>query len=107
MVPICVPSLLLSTNSYSTPSSNDRPSIPISFELSSSNNNEEINDQFGIHSSDTLFQHKKDHDETIERYDRLLEKMRATDEELQSLSRSWTNSTQQKTSVSKNYLFYK
>jgi hypothetical protein len=35
----------------------------------------------------------------MQRYDRLLEKMRATDEQLQILSRSWTNNLQQKTTV--------
>lgn len=58
------------------------------------------------HSSDSLSSNKKEHNETMQRYDRLLEKMRTTDEQLQSLSRSWTNNTQQKTSVSNNYLFY-
>ncbi|CAF3706583.1 unnamed protein product [Rotaria sp. Silwood1] len=48
---------------------------------------------------DIVHQHKKEHNDTIQRYDRLLEKMRATDEQLQTLSRSWTNTTQQKTSM--------
>src|SRR5271156_6536931 len=55
---------------------------------------------------DIVHPHKKEHDETIQRYDRLLEKMRATDEQLQILSRSWANNTQQRTSVSRNHLFY-
>jgi hypothetical protein len=42
----------------------------------------------------------------MQRYDRLLEKIRATDQQLQSLSRSWMNTTQQRTPVSNNYLFY-
>jgi hypothetical protein len=48
---------------------------------------------------DIIHPNKKGHNETMQRYDRLLEKMRATDEQLQTLSRSWTNNTQQRTSV--------
>ncbi|CAF1242206.1 unnamed protein product [Rotaria magnacalcarata] len=46
---------------------------------------------------DIIHQHRQEHDNTLQRYDRLLEKMRATDEQLQTLSRSWTNNTQKKT----------
>jgi hypothetical protein len=52
---------------------------------------------------DIVHPHKKEHNETMQRYDRLLEKMRATDEQLQKLSRSWTNNKQQRTSVCTNY----
>jgi predicted O-linked N-acetylglucosamine transferase (SPINDLY family) len=56
---------------------------------------------------DIVHQPKKEHNETMQRYDRLLEKMRATDEQLQTLSRSWINNRQQKTSVStKNPFIY-
>lgn len=48
---------------------------------------------------DIVHPHKKEHTEIMQRYDRLLEKMRATDEQLKTLSQSWTNNTQQKTSV--------
>lgn len=51
-------------------------------------------------------QHKKEHSDAIQRYDRLLEKMRATDEQLQTLSKSWTNNTQQGRSVSRRDMFY-
>ncbi|CAF2758691.1 unnamed protein product [Rotaria sp. Silwood2] len=61
---------------------------------------------FGSSLPDIVHQHKKEHDDTIQRYDRLLEKMRETDEQLQTLSRSWTNTKQQKISVCKNNLFY-
>ncbi len=53
---------------------------------------------------DIVHPHKNEHSETMQRYDRLLEKMRATDEQLHILSRSWVNNTQQKPSVSKNQL---
>ncbi len=49
---------------------------------------------------DIVHPHRKDHSETMQRYDRLLEKMRATDEQLHTLSRSWANSAQQRTTVS-------
>ena len=49
---------------------------------------------------DIVHPHRREHNETMQRYDRLLEKMRATDEQLQTLSRSWTNNRQQKTTVS-------
>jgi hypothetical protein len=52
---------------------------------------------------DIIHPNKKEHNETMQRYDRLLEKMRATDEQLQTLSRSWTNKTQHRTSVCINY----
>jgi len=52
-----------------------------------------------------VYQHNKEHDKKMQRYDRLLEKIRATDQQLQSLSRSWMNTTQQRTPVSNNYLF--
>ena len=43
---------------------------------------------------------KKEHDETMQRYDRLLAKMRTTDEQLRTLSRSWaTHSQATKSSV--------
>jgi hypothetical protein len=53
---------------------------------------------------DIVHPQKNEHSETMQRYDRLLEKMRATDEQLHILSRSWVNNTQQKPSVSKNQL---
>ena len=42
---------------------------------------------------------KKKHSETMQRYDRLLEKMKATDEQLQTLSRTWTTNLKQRTTV--------
>jgi hypothetical protein len=95
------PSPPLSTDLYYTPSGMDtslRTNIRYKKE-----------DKENILRSDlpnTVNQHKKQHDETIQRYDRLLEKMRATDEQLQSLSRSRLNNEQQRTSVSNNSLFY-
>ncbi len=44
----------------------------------------------------------KEHDEKLERYDQLLDRIRTTDEQLQSLSRSWMNHLP----VSNNYFFY-
>lgn len=52
-------------------------------------------------------QRRKLHDETMDRYDRLLEKMRATDEQLKSLRQSWVSNKQPKSPVSKNHLFFK
>ncbi|CAF2082256.1 unnamed protein product [Rotaria magnacalcarata] len=43
--------------------------------------------------------HQQEHDETIQRYDRLLKKMQATDEQLQSSSRSWISNMPQKLSI--------
>jgi hypothetical protein len=48
---------------------------------------------------DIVHPYRKEHNETMQRYNRLLEKMRATDEQLQTLSRSWTNNVQQRTNV--------
>ncbi|CAF0852835.1 unnamed protein product [Adineta steineri] len=48
--------------------------------------------------SDIVHSQNFEHNETIQRYDRLLEKMRETDEQLQLLSRSWKNNTYKKTS---------
>ena len=45
---------------------------------------------------DVVYQHSKEHDETMQRYDRLLEKMRTTDEQLQQLTRSWNHQTSAK-----------
>ena len=45
---------------------------------------------------DVVYQHTKEHDQTMQRYDRLLEKMRTTDEQLQQLTRSWNNQTSTK-----------
>ncbi|UJR34915.1 hypothetical protein I4U23_027693 [Adineta vaga] len=57
-----------------------------------------------------FYNQEKRHDETIERYNHLLERMRITDTELQSLSRSWinpmNNNIQERRSVSNNDLFY-
>jgi hypothetical protein len=53
---------------------------------------------------DIVHPQKNEHSETMQRYDLLLEKMRATDEQLHILSRSWVNNTQQKPSVSTNQL---
>lgn len=47
---------------------------------------------------------KKKHTETMQRYDRLLEKMRATDEQLQTLSRTWTTNLKQRTTVCRHCL---
>lgn len=46
-------------------------------------------------------QTNQQHSETMQRYDRLLEKMRQTDQQLQSLSRSWINSTSQPKTIIK------
>jgi len=100
------PSPPLSTDSYYTPSIIDRPltsSIPAS---QYNYNKKEKESMSRSYPSDIVYQHNKEHDETMQRYDRLLEKIRTTDEELQSLSRSWMNNTRQRTPVSNNYLFY-
>jgi hypothetical protein len=53
---------------------------------------------------DMVHQHKKEHNQTLQQYDRLLEKMRTTDKELEFLSQSWmNNTTRQRTPVSNNY----
>ncbi len=90
----------LSTDSYYTPSVIDRPLTLLTYKI------KEEGDEKTMLRSHLSDQHKKEHDETMKRYDRLLEKIRTTDEQLQSLSRSWTNNIQQSTSVSNNYFFY-
>ncbi|CAF3567811.1 unnamed protein product [Rotaria socialis] len=40
--------------------------------------------------------HQEEHDETIQRYDRLLKKMRSTDEQLRSSSQAWISNIPQK-----------
>ncbi len=98
----------LSTDSYYTRSVIDRPLTSLTsgsrYDYKSEEEEEEKKKtMLRTHLSD---QYKNEHDETMKRYDRLLEKIRTTDEELQSLSRSWTNNIQQSTSVSNNYFFY-
>lgn len=46
----------------------------------------------------------KEQSETMQRYDRLLKKMKATDEQLQTLSRTWTMNLKQKTTVCVHFL---
>ena len=43
--------------------------------------------------------HRNERSETMQRYDRLLEKMRATDEQLRTLSKSWTKNLNERTMV--------
>jgi hypothetical protein len=96
-----------STDSYDTPSIIDRPLPSITpIRVHNYNREEKKNDDLTSRLPDTVYQHQKEHDETIQRYDRLIEKMRTTDEQLQALSRSWINNKQQRTPVSNNYLFY-
>jgi hypothetical protein len=90
------PSPLLSADSYHTPTITDRPLTSLTSVSQYSYNKEET------HSSNIVYQHN----ETMRRYDRLLENLRATDKQLQSLSRSWMNNKQQRTPVSNNSLFY-
>lgn len=56
--------------------------------------------------SEPVYRDQKEHYERMEHYDRLLKKMRATDEQLRLLSRSWANNEQQKTLVSTKNTFY-
>jgi hypothetical protein len=74
----------------------DRPLTSLTSASQYSYNKEETR------SSNIVYQHN----ETMRRYDRLLENLRATDKQLQSLSRSWMNNKQQRTPVSNNSLFY-
>lgn len=39
---------------------------------------------------------------TMQKYDKLLERIRTTDEQLQSLSKLWSNNTQRKTPITNN-----
>ncbi|CAF2539128.1 unnamed protein product [Rotaria sp. Silwood2] len=93
----------LSTDSYNTPSAIEcsLTSInPLSQQRDCKRENETI---LKSHLPDTIYEHKKEHDEKIQRYDRLLEKMRATDEQLQSLSRLCIcNTLSQRTHVKMN-----
>ncbi|CAF3865227.1 unnamed protein product [Rotaria sordida] len=100
------PSPPLSIDSYHTPSLSESSltSITPLSQQSYSKAEEEI--ILKSHLPDIVYQHDKERDETMQRYDRLLEKIRATDEQLQSLSRSWISNTPQRTPVSKNSLFY-
>jgi hypothetical protein len=101
------PSPPLSTDSYHTPSVSDRPlTLPYTSISQHNYNREKKVNMLRLHSPDIVYQRKKEHNERMQRYDRLLEKIHATDEQLQALSRSWMNSTQQRTPVSNNYLFY-
>ncbi len=99
-----IPVYFSSTDSYYNPSVTDRPlTSPASQSRYHYKSEEEKTSMHRSHSSD---QHKTEHEETMKRYDRLLKKIRTTDEELQELSRSWTNNKQQSTPVSNNYFFY-
>lgn len=46
---------------------------------------------------------RKGHDETMQHYDRLLERIRKTDEQLHSLSQSWMKNTHERIPVSNHY----
>jgi hypothetical protein len=112
MIPVSVryrpsrfPSPPSSTDSYQTPCGIDRSATSHTPVLQYKYKKEEKENVLRSELPDIVYPHKKEHDETMQRYDRLLEKMRTTDEELQSLSRSWLNNRHQKTPVSNNYLF--
>jgi hypothetical protein len=99
-------SSLSATYSSSSPCLRSSSSmIPISTHQHSSQNSDSISNEekkeiiFVSPLPDIVHPHRKEHNETMQRYDRLLEKMRATDEQLQTLSRSWTNNVQQRTTV--------
>jgi hypothetical protein len=96
----------LSTDSYETVSIIDRPLTLLSSASQYNKNKEKKENILQSHSPDIIYQHKKKHDQIMKQYDRLLEKIHTTDEQLQSLSRSWMNNTHQRTPVSNNYLFY-
>ncbi|UJR10861.1 hypothetical protein I4U23_015049 [Adineta vaga] len=99
MIPISVryrtlfhPSSSSSIDSYETSSMTNHSLTPTS-------QYEEI--RYPSHSSDI------EHNNKLQRYDRLLEKMRATDEQLQRLSRSWTNNTTVKVPNQSNLILNK
>lgn len=90
----------LSMDSYETSSTENCSLTPLT-PISQINSLEQKKEKMFISSlPDIVHQHKKEHDDTMQKYDRLLEKMRATDEQLQTLSRSWINNTPKKFSVS-------
>jgi hypothetical protein len=90
---------LFSSKELSSTHSSSNPCLrSSSSSLKSLSQNEEKKEMIFISPlPDIVHPHKKEHNETIQRYDRLLEKMRATDEQLQKLSRSWTKNIQQRT----------
>jgi hypothetical protein len=72
--------------------------------LRNSYSQEEKESMFRSSLPDMVHQHNKEHNQTMQQYDRLLEKMRTTDKELEFLSQSWMNNTRrQRTPVSNNY----
>ena len=101
-----IPVYFSSTDSYYPPSVTDRPLISPASQTRYDYRREEEEEEKIIHRSHSSGRHKNEHEETMKRYDRLLEKIRTTDEQLQELSRSWMNNTQQSTPVSNNYFFY-
>ncbi|CAF2790999.1 unnamed protein product [Rotaria sp. Silwood2] len=77
----------LPVDSYHTPSTSEYSLTSVTPVSLQPYNNEEEKSILKSHLPDIVYQHQKEHDETMERYERMLEKMRATDVQLQSLSR--------------------
>ena len=80
-------------DSYETASVPDRSLTPITPSSQCSQNEDRENLSCHSYTSDIGSQPKINHQETLKRYDRLLEKMKVTDEQLQKLSRSWANNS--------------
>ena len=93
----------MSMNSYETGSMTNCSLTPVTSTFEHSQQKQNDGFMCRTSSSDLLHQNRRKHDDTMQRYDRLLEKIRATDEQLQILSRSWTKNTHQEKSVSHNH----
>ena len=91
-----------------TPISIDhQPSEFLSTNLSDISPNREDKDRISkSHLPNLRYYQKKEHNETMKHYDQLLERMRTTDQQLQTLSQLWMKNTSQKSSVSNKYSFY-
>ncbi|CAF3924630.1 unnamed protein product [Adineta steineri] len=97
-----------SIDSYYSPTAIDHSMISIK-PIIQNNYNYEAKENILIssYSSSTVGEYKREHNTTMQRYDKLLEKMRSTDEELKLLSRSWMYTNKQhQIPVSTNDLFY-
>lgn len=81
----------------SIPSVNDHPSKPLNSEVPYGYSREEKKTQLRSQKSD------QQHDEKMKGYDRLLERIRTTDEQLHRLSQSWMTSTRERMPVSNDY----
>ena len=82
------PSSML-TDSHRAFASNKNHPKPVKSAVEQNYNIKEKENTFTSDVHDTVIYKTKEHDKAMQQYDRLLEKMRTTDEQLRSLMQSW------------------